>query len=254
VRLGTRRIDPANRRSGGGENPTTTRRSVGDMALARYKDLCIDVNDSMVAGRFWADVLGLTLVPAASGGVRLAGPTPAHTVWVNQVPEAKAAKYRVHLDVHGGSVDEMLTLGAAVVDDTSFRWVVMTDPEGAEFCLFRRDVMPEYRLHELGVDAADHHAIASWWADVLGGTLGSEDDGSFSWVEAIPNAPFDGIAFASVPEPKAGKNRVHIDVVADDIQPLLDAGATLVRARDGEIAWNVLADPEGNEFCVFDER
>ncbi len=96
----------------------------------------------MVAGRFWAQALGLTLETPPSGEVRLTGPTPAHTVWVNEVPEPKLAKYRVHLDVHGGSVDEMLGLGAAVVDDTSFRWVVMTDPEGAEFCLFRRDEVP----------------------------------------------------------------------------------------------------------------
>jgi hypothetical protein len=57
--------------------------------------------------------------------------------------------------------------------------------------------------------------------------------------------------FAPVPEPKTVKNRIHWDVWADDVQPLLDAGATLLRARDDEIGWDVLADPEGNEFCVF---
>ena len=59
-----------------------------------------------------------------------------------------------------------------------------------------------------------------------------------------------------VPEPKIAKNRMHHDVLGDT-QALLAAGATLVRLRDadtepdGAIEWDVLADPEGNEFCVF---
>src|SRR5215213_9862443 len=51
-----------------------------------------------------------------------------------------------------------------------------------------------------------------------------------------------------VSEPKTVKNRVHLDVVGDTAA-LLVAGATLLRVRDGEIDWDVLADPEGNEFC-----
>ena len=53
-----------------------------------------------------------------------------------------------------------------------------------------------------------------------------------------------------VPEPKIVKNRMHFDVVVETC-PLLSAGATVVRAQDDEIEWDVLADPEGNEFCVF---
>ena len=53
-----------------------------------------------------------------------------------------------------------------------------------------------------------------------------------------------------VPEPKTGKNRMHLDVFGDKSE-LLELGATLVRERDGDIEWDVLADPEGNEFCVF---
>jgi hypothetical protein len=54
-----------------------------------------------------------------------------------------------------------------------------------------------------------------------------------------------------VPEPKTVKNRIHLDVRTPDLQALLDAGATLLRPADEEIDWNVLADPDGNEFCAF---
>ena len=53
-----------------------------------------------------------------------------------------------------------------------------------------------------------------------------------------------------VPEPKTVKNRVHLDVDGDR-DALVAAGATLLRVRDAVIGWDVLADPEGNEFCCF---
>jgi hypothetical protein len=58
-----------------------------------------------------------------------------------------------------------------------------------------------------------------------------------------------------VPEPKAAKNRVHWDVtlVGSTVENLVVAGARLLRAQDDDIRWSVMADPEGNEFCVFAE-
>jgi hypothetical protein len=64
--------------------------------------------------------------------------------------------------------------------------------------------------------------------------------------------PFENFVFVSVPEPKKVKNRIHWDVETDDVQALVDAGARILRRRgDGGIGWDVLADPEGNEFCAF---
>jgi len=54
-----------------------------------------------------------------------------------------------------------------------------------------------------------------------------------------------------VPEPKTVKNRVHWDVFGD-VDRLVEAGARVLRERGGDISWTVMADPEGNEFCVFD--
>ncbi len=59
------------------------------------------------------------------------------------------------------------------------------------------------------------------------------------------------VDFSAVPEPKTGKNRMHLDVRADGIEELLAAGAKVLREPRGAAYWHVLADPAGNEFCVF---
>jgi hypothetical protein len=219
------------------------------MTLARYKALCMDAVEPARLGRFWAAGLGLSY-DAEAGHEHLVGATAQHGLWINTVPEAKSVKHRVHLDVHGASVDEYVRLGATVLDAESFRWTVMADPEGGEFCVFVRDQVPAYRLYEVGVDAVDHAAIARWWGEVLGAGV-VHDERGFSWVEQIPGAPFESLDFVPVPEPKTVKNRIHWDVDTDDIAGLAAAGATVLRARGEEIGWTVMADPEGNEFCAF---
>ena len=220
------------------------------MALARFKDLCIDATDARVLAPFWGSVVGLQVAYQDSGDAVLTGAVPEQTIWVNQVPEPRTVKQRVHIDVHAGSVEEIERLGARRLSaEGEFPWTVMADPEGGELCVFVREEVPDYRLYELGVDCADSVPIARWWADAFGGRF-VEDDG-FAYVDQIPGAPFDNVAFAAVPEPKTVKNRIHWDVTAESVQPLLDAGASLFRARDDEIFWDVLLDPDGNEFCVF---
>jgi len=218
------------------------------MALARYKDLCIDAVDAERQACFWAQALGLS--PDADRSVYLIGPTTQHGVWVNAVPEPKTVKQRVHLDVHGRSVSEYEHLGATVLDAESFPWTVMADPEGGEFCVFVRDEVPDYRLYEIVVDAGDHAAITRWWGEVLGAPV-VHDERGFSWVEQIPGAPFESIDFGAVPEPKTVKNRIHWDVETHDIEGLAAYGATVLRRPDDDIGWTVMADPEGNEFCAF---
>ena len=105
-------------------------------------------------------------------------------------------------------------------------------------------------MYELVIDAADHLAVTTWWAGLLGGEVKHDDEDDFSWIEGIPEMPFE-LVFQEVPEPKTVKNRIHWDLWGSTSDALA-AGATLVRARDNEIDWDVLADPEGNEFCVFE--
>ena len=221
------------------------------MTIARFKDLCVDVGSPSEMAAFWGRVIGLT-APADNPNV-LVGDVPEKTVWMCKVPEPKTVKNRVHLDVVTGAVEDLERLGAAVHTPASEeqQWTVMTDPEGGEFCGFVRDTVPAYRLMELIVDSADPEAQARWWAGVVGGDVNSRAGRPYHWLENVPGMPFKYWVFVPVPEPKTVKNRVHWDVTAPALQPVLDAGATLLRPKDDEIGWHVCADPEGNEFCVF---
>ena len=224
------------------------------MPLATFKDLCLDAHDPVLVGEFWAGVLGLELHRQEGGDTYLTGPTPQHTIWVNRVPEPKTVKHRVHLDVNAGSVAELEALGATVLDAESFRWMLMADPEGGELCVFLREGPITQRLYEIVVDTGDSpeeaHRLAAWWAEVLGGRLVDTERG-FSYVDRVPGAPYDSLDFIPVPEPKTVKNRVHLDVTTADLDALVAAGATVLRAQDADLGWTVLADPAGNEFCAF---
>jgi hypothetical protein len=221
------------------------------MALVSFKDLCIDAQDPIVLGAFWASTLGLQGEDLDDGDMKLTGPDKSQTIWINRVPEAKTVKHRVHLDVFAGSVDDIPVAGILSVPG-EFPWTVVADPEGGEFCIFETEDVPAYRLKDIEVDAADPAAIAAWWGDVMGGKV-IHDDG-YSYLDEIPGVPFDDMDFAPVPEAKTVKNRIHWDVTlvgGATVDDLVAKGATLLRAPDDEIEWTVMADPEGNEFCVF---
>jgi hypothetical protein len=221
------------------------------MALARFRKLCLDAQDPATLGAFWAAALHRRFEPDGSGEGGVVGPTPAHMLWFNAVPQPKSVKHRVHLDIYARDLADLEALGASVVlpEGDDRRWTVMADPEGGELCAFLREDVPEERLHGLGVDSADPAAQARWWAAVLGGVV-VDHDHELSTVEQVPGMPILTMDFARVPEPKSAPNRIHWDVTAAGVEPLLDAGAMVLREPGGDIDWHVLADPEGNEFCV----
>ena len=222
------------------------------MAIARFKDLCLDAVDPAGLGKFYAAVLSRSWEADGDEDAVLRGPTPQHTVWINRVPEARTVKQRVHLDVYAYDLADLTALGATVVtpEQGTRNWTIMADPEGGEFCVFPRAEVPAERLHGLVVDCADPQAQAQWWAGVYGMDL-TKNDGWFT-LESVPGMPAL-IMFVPVPEPKTVKNRIHWDVTAPSVAALVKAGATVLRPADDEIRWHVLADPEGNEFCVFTE-
>ena len=223
------------------------------MAIATYDSLCIDAVDTARLARFWAGALDLELELLDDGDAKLTGPTKAHTVWVNTVPEPVTVKQRVHLDIRAQSPDDIEALGATVVDADSFPWVVMKDPEGGELCVFGLRPGAGPSVMEVAIDTgADHRSIAAWWGDVLG-VEAKEHEHGYAYLEDVPKFPYEAIVFIPVPEPKTVKNRIHLDFTTSDVQLLLDAGATLMRSPDEDISWHILADPDGNEFCAFVE-
>ena len=216
----------------------------------RFKDLCLDALDVRAVAPFWAGALGLE-VDYRDGDAVLRGPEEGQALWLNTVPDPKTTKDRVHLDLHTDSIETLVGLGATIapVQDDADRWTVLLDPEGNELCGFvrERDPMPAYKAYEMVVDSADPVRIGQWWADVLGVELHNEDGKDWTWLESVPGFPMEGWVFGLVPEPKTVKNRLHWDVYGD-VAELEARGAT--RLWDMP-RWTVLADPEGNEFCVF---
>jgi len=226
------------------------------MALARFKDLCIDVADARACGAYWSTMLGWSLEMHDDGDAHLRDEGGRVQVWLNVVPEPKSVKNRIHLDVNAESVQEALDAGARLERELP-RWTMLLDPDGQEHCVFPRAERVEKRPYELVWDCAEgarsSHAIATWWSQVVGGAV-VDDERGFSWVHDIPECPWDSFDFTGVPEPKAAKNRVHVDVTTDDLDALVAHGATVLRAKgDAGLGWTVLADPDGNEFCAFTE-
>jgi hypothetical protein len=227
---------------------------LGTVAPATYKDLCIDVEDARVSGAFWAGVLGWQLEMHDDGDAHLRDADGRIQVWLNQVPEPKTVKNRIHIDVRAASVEEVLDLGATLVQEQP-RWTTLADPEGHEVCVFVHEEPIARRTLELvwscPEGAAASHDIAAWWGEVLGAVV-VDDDRGFSWIQQIPACPWESFDWAGVPEPKTVKNRLHIDVTTDDLDALVARGARVLRAKgDGGLGWTVLADPDGNEFCAF---
>ncbi|MGP4112669.1 VOC family protein [Streptomyces sp. 4N509B] len=111
------------------------------------------------------------------------------------------------------------------------------------------------RFKDIALDANDHQALADWWCAALGYVRREPPEGETrpaQWPVPIHDPTGHGpqIWINPVPEPKTVKNRMHLDVWGDS-EKLLAMGATLLRARGEGRDWDVLADPEGNELCVF---
>jgi hypothetical protein len=109
---------------------------------------------------------------------------------------------------------------------------------------------------QIVVDSADPGALGRWWREALDWVVVNDDPAEFEIRPAPDRLP--GLLFVEVPEKKTLKNRLHLDfrpVNQDaEVQRLVALGATYANIGQGEQSWVVLADPEGNEFCVLSAR
>lgn len=112
-------------------------------------------------------------------------------------------------------------------------------------------------LYNVAFDCADPYGLAQFWSQVFGCSVDSEyQPGDVEVDFQLANG--SRLYFQQVPESKSVKNRVHVCLQPEDtreaeVQRLLGLGATLLHdhREPGGLGWVVLADPEGNEFCVL---
>ncbi|MEU6413653.1 VOC family protein [Microbispora sp. NPDC046933] len=212
--------------------------------------------DSSALGRFWAEALGWGVFSAPV----------AVCVCVVTVPDPGTVKYRVHLDLATTSaahqaelVARLKELGATPADvgQGDVPWTVLADPEGNVFCVLEpreiyRDTGP---IAAVVVDCADPRAMARFWGEAIDWTLHEVTDDHARLRSAKGVGPY--LEFLRTPDVTVW-NRVHLDLLpyrgddqAAEVARLRTLGATLADVGQGDVPWIVLADPEGNEFCVL---
>jgi predicted enzyme related to lactoylglutathione lyase len=116
----------------------------------------------------------------------------------------------------------------------------------------------DIRIQCVVVDAHDCEVLARFWSSVLGWRITHEADQEWA-IEPPEGSPEAHVApdvlFVKVPDEKIVKNRLHFDLRPKDqdaeVERIIDLGATRIDIGQGDVSWVVLADPEGNEFCVL---
>jgi predicted enzyme related to lactoylglutathione lyase len=113
------------------------------------------------------------------------------------------------------------------------------------------------RLYNITIDAHDPRALAEFWRQALDYQLAFDEPDEVG-IEPANNDAATALIFVPVPEDKTIKNRVHLDLAPDDqaaeVERLESLGARRVDIGQSTVSWVVMADPEGNEFCVLTPR
>jgi predicted enzyme related to lactoylglutathione lyase len=114
---------------------------------------------------------------------------------------------------------------------------------------------PDLHPHNVVIDCADHSVVVPFWEAALGWSSHRINDQFVALRAPADRAVGFDILFQRVPEPKTSKNRAHIDFDAGDMEAevarLVGLGGKVVAEHSlGDFQWTIVADPEGNEFCV----
>ncbi|MDQ0379972.1 VOC family protein [Amycolatopsis thermophila] len=239
----------------------------------RLDSLVINANRPRELAGFWAELLGWTITREVHDEVHVDAPGVDGLLLVfGTVPEVKepGVKNRVHLDLASASADDQaatveraLALGARERDigQGAVPWVVLADPEGNEFCVLepRAAYTTTGAVAAVVLDARDPLALATFWAEATGWRIGSRHPEIVGLRAPTGRGPW--LEFLRSAEPKDRKNRLHLDVApfadgdtASESDRLCGLGARRIDIGQGEVSWEVLADPEGNEFCVLSPR
>jgi hypothetical protein len=232
------------------------------VAPVRLENIVWDAPDPHRLGRFWATALGaesITNEPdLVEARLHLTGDAFLDLCF-QRVASPSAAPARLHPDLAGGPrqqeiVQRLVDLGAehADIGQGAVPWTVLTDPEDNAFCVLEdrevyRDTGP---IAALPLDSADPDRDAAFWAEITGWAPVA---GTTALRHPAGVGPL--LELCAEPEPKRGKNRLHLDVrpgAGDDdiIERVLKCGATPLTGPSDH-PWLVFADPSGNEFCIL---
>lgn len=238
---------------------------------AHLHALCFDANDPPRLARFWAGVLGreltddphegIALLPDGDTGFRIRfQPTRVQKVSPNQIHFDLTS---TSLEDQEGTVARALGLGARHIDigqRPEEGHVVLADPEGNEFCVIEPGSNFLADCGFIGALSCDgSQEVGYFWSEALGWPLVWDQD-----QETAIQSPRGGtkISWGGPPvRPKTGKNRMHFDLAPPvdgdqqaEVDRLAALGANPIDIGQGEVSWVVMADPDGNEFCVLAPR
>ncbi|TDV40374.1 VOC family protein [Actinophytocola oryzae] len=240
----------------------------------RLCNVVVDALDPQALARFWANLLSWEVSFANADEVDLQAPPDdgwdLDLVFVPATEPKTAVKNRVHLDLASESPDHQLaqvahalSLGATRADigQHNVPWIVLADPEGNEFCVL--DPRPEYMatgaVAAIVVDALTPLRLAEFWSAAAGWQVAETTENTASLRSPTGRGPW--LEFIPTTHPHEIKNRVHLDVaplLEDDhwteVTRVLELGARKLDIGQGSVPWQVMADPEDNEFCVLTPR
>jgi hypothetical protein len=231
--------------------------------------LCVDAHDPLGLARFWAEALRWQVGHETDDRVSLV-PTDGTRFRMDFLPVStpKVGPNRHHLDLTTRSLDDQRDSAARLVElggrhlDIGQRpddeHIVLADPEGNELCLIEPTNSFLADCPRLGSITCDGSMeVGYFWSAALGWPLVWDQDEETAIRAPDRTGPM--ITWGGPPvAPKLGKNRFHVDVgpldEADqeaEVDRLQALGATRVDIGQGEVAWVVMTDPDGNEFCVL---
>ena len=233
--------------------------------------LCFDANDPLRLAGFWAGVLGWEMTDDPHDGVTLLpSDDTGFPIDFFSTQMQKTGPNQMHFDLTSTSLEDQqqtvaraLELGGRHIDigqRPQEGHVVLADTEGNEFC-----VIPPGNnfLADCGfigaVNGDGTQEVGYFWSEALGWPLVWDQD-----QETAIRSPHGGpkMAWGGPPvNPKTGKNRLHFDLAPPvdgdqqaEVDRLISLGATRIDIDQGEVSWVVMADPDGNEFCVLTPR
>ena len=230
--------------------------------------LCFDASDPLRLARFWAGVLGWAMADDVHDGIALL-PSDDTGFRIRFLPTQapKVGQNQMHFDLTSTSLEDQqqtvataLELGARHIDvgqRPEEGHVVLADPEGNEFCVIEPGNNFLADCGFVGALACDgSQEVGYFWSEALGWPLVWDQD-----QETAIRSPRGGpkITWGGPPlMPRTGKNRLHFDLAppADgdqqaEVDRLLSLGATRIDIGQRHAGRVVLADPDGNAFCVF---